>query len=221
MDVQVFIDLQDRFDSESTLREDIYNAVKELNKACRLASAKLAKAHSVPKSQTAEVTDAAKPLFTSISQNIDKLAGFIKPVTFYRYHDMWSNGLQSACALVTFAVYLEESRLASIDDIKKYLGYRVNSSNEDVSEFVITLEEYLHGIISLFNELSRLAVNSVIVNDIQRPQEISTFASELYSGFQLLNLKNDSLRRRFDSIKYDIKKIEEVQYDLRVRGLIA
>ncbi|KAJ2166517.1 Translin-1, partial [Coemansia sp. RSA 560] len=53
-----------------------------------------------------------------------------------------------------------------------------------------------------------------------RPQHISAFASELYSGFQLLNLKNDSLRRRFDSIKYDIKRIEEVQYDLRVRNLI-
>ncbi|KAJ2254046.1 Translin-1, partial [Coemansia sp. RSA 455] len=87
--------------------------------------------------------------------------------------------------------------------------------------FVITLEEYLNAIVSLFNELSRLAVNAVIVNDIQRPQEISTFASDLYAGFQLLNLKNDNLRRRFDSIKYDIKKIEEVQYDLRVRGLIS
>ncbi|KAJ2411211.1 Translin-1, partial [Coemansia sp. RSA 2530] len=93
--------------------------------------------------------------------------------------------------------------------------------NTDITEFVITLEEYLNAIVSLFNELSRLAVNSVIVNDIQRPQEISAFASDLYAGFQLLNLKNDNLRRRFDSIKYDIKKIEEVQYDLRVRGLIS
>jgi hypothetical protein len=27
-----------------------------------------------------------------------------------------------------------------------------------------------------------------------------------------LNLKNDTLRRRFDSLKYDIKKIEEGGY---------
>ena len=27
-----------------------------------------------------------------------------------------------------------------------------------------------------------------------------------------MNLKNDTLRRRFDSIKYDIKKIEEGKY---------
>ena len=62
------------------------------------------------------------------------------------------------------------------------------------------------------------------------------FVKELHAGFQLLNLKNDSLRKRFDSIKvcviwynsgklhwqdhqYDVKKIEEVVYDIALRGL--
>ena len=36
----------------------------------------------------------------------------------------------------------------------------------------------------------------------------------------MLNLKNDNLRKRFDSIKYDLKKVEEVVYDLSIRGLI-
>ncbi|KAJ2058002.1 Translin-1 [Coemansia aciculifera] len=221
MDVQLFVDLQDRLDQESTLREDIKNAINELYKTCRLASAKLAKAHAVPKSQTKEVTDAIKPQFETIRQNISTLVSLIQPVTFYKYHDMWTNAIQSACGLVVFAIYLDSARLATPSDIQTYLGCRVNTENTDITEFVITLEEYLNAIVSLFNELSRLAVNAVIVNDIQRPQEISTFASDLYAGFQLLNLKNDNLRRRFDSIKYDIKKIEEVQYDLRVRGLIS
>ncbi|KAJ2197172.1 Translin-1, partial [Coemansia sp. RSA 353] len=153
-------------------------------------------------------------------QYIGELSQLIKPETFYRYHDRWTNVLQTACALVAFSIYLAESRLATPADVEEYLGFKVNTENADITVFVITLEEYLHGIISLFNEISRLAVNSVIVNDVKRPQHISAFASELYSGFQLLNLKNDSLRRRFDSIKYDIKRIEEVQYDLRVRNLI-
>ncbi|KAJ2745732.1 Translin-1 [Coemansia sp. BCRC 34301] len=221
MDVQVFVDLQDRLDQESTLRESIKNAVKELNKTCRLASAKLAKAHAVPKNQAKEVTDSIKPQFEAIRQNVSTLVSLIQPVAFYKYHDMWTNAIQSACALAVFVVYLDSARLATPEDIQAYVGCRVNTENTDIAEFVITLEEYLHAIVSLFNELSRLAVNSVIANDVQRPQEISTFASELYAGFQLLNLKNDNLRRRFDSIKYDIKKIEEVQYDLRVRGLIS
>ena len=34
-----------------------------------------------------------------------------------------------------------------------------------------------------------------------------------------LNLKNDNLRKKFDGIKYDLKKVEEVVYDLSIRGL--
>ena len=42
---------------------------------------------------------------------------------------------------------------------------------------------------------------------------------ELDAGFRLLNLKNDNLRKRFDGLKYDIKKVEEVVYDITIRGL--
>ena len=66
---------------------------------------------------------------------------------------------------------------------------------------------------------SRLAVNSVTTGDYDRPVRIGAFVSELDSGFRLLNLKNDSLRKRFDGLKYDVKKIEEVVYDIRIRGL--
>jgi len=66
---------------------------------------------------------------------------------------------------------------------------------------------------------ARLAVNSVTLGNYTRPLEISEFVSSLSAGFQLLNLKNDALRRKFDSLKYDLKKIEEVVYDISIRGL--
>ena len=66
---------------------------------------------------------------------------------------------------------------------------------------------------------SRLAINSVTAGDYSRPVRISKFVAELDSGFRLLNLKNDNLRKRFDALKYDLKKVEEVVYDLTLRGL--
>lgn len=65
----------------------------------------------------------------------------------------------------------------------------------------------------------RLATNSVTLGDFQRPLKISAFVSELYNGFRQLNLKNDGLRKKFDSIKYDVKRIEGIVYDLSIRGL--
>lgn len=54
-----------------------------------------------------------------------------------------------------------------------------------------------------------------------RKKNYLSFPLKLYliGGFRLLNLKNDSLRKRFDALKYDVKKIEEVVYDLSIRGL--
>ncbi len=62
-------------------------------------------------------------------------------------------------------------------------------------------------------------MNAVTSGDYTRPFRIKQFVGQLDSGFRLLNLKNDSLRKRFDGLKYDLKKVEEVVYDLKIRGL--
>ena len=136
----------------------------------------------------------------------------------------------------------------------------VNLKDQDA--FHLTIEEYLLALVSLVEELvcwascschctrlteltslqSRLAVNSVTLGDCNRPLEISRFISDIHAGFQLLNLKNDILRKRSDGIKYSVwptfllkffprnnpywwslqqvKKVEDVVYDLSLRNLI-
>jgi hypothetical protein len=65
-----------------------------------------------------------------------------------------------------------------------------------------------------------LCPNSIVNSDFELPLRISKFCKEVHAGFGLLNLKNDSLRKRFDGMKYDIKKMEEVVYDISLRGLV-
>lgn len=62
-------------------------------------------------------------------------------------------------------------------------------------------------------------MNAVTSCEYSRPMRIAKFVGELDSGFRLLNLKNDALRKRFDGLKYDLKKVEEVVYDISIRGL--
>ena len=83
---------------------------------------------------------------------------------------------------------------------------------------LMTLSLY-SSLMNFFIQQSRLAVNSVTFGNYKRPASIATFLSELDSAFRLLNLKNDSLRKKFDGLKYDLKKVEEVVYDLSIRGL--
>lgn len=72
----------------------------------------------------------------------------------------------------------------------------------------------------LISSQSRLARNSVTLGDYRRPLQISQFIKDVHAGFQILNLKNDSLRKRSDGIKYKVKEVEDVVYDLSLRGLL-
>lgn len=45
--------------------------------------------------------------------------------------------------------------------------------------------------------------------------------SKLQNGFQLLDLKNDILRKRFDGLKYNSQRLNKIVYDLTLRNLIS
>ncbi|KAK3058485.1 Translin-1 [Extremus antarcticus] len=94
----------------------------------------------------------------------------------------------------------------------------VNLKEQDA--FHLTIEEYLLALVSLIEELARLARNSVTLGDYRRPLEISRFIKDVHAGFQILNLKNDTLRKRSDGLKYRVKDVEDVVYDLSLRGLL-
>ncbi|RXW22867.1 hypothetical protein EST38_g2988 [Candolleomyces aberdarensis] len=111
--------------------------------------------------------------------------------------------------------YLSSRELASLQRVSEQLGMK----EEWKDRVTLPVEDYLHGLISVVNELSRLAVNSVTLGNFDEPIKISMFVKDLFVGFSMLNLKNDTLRRRFDSLKYDMKKIEEVVYDVSLRKL--
>lgn len=91
---------------------------------------------------------------------------------------------------------------------------------KDRDAFHITIEEYLLAVTGLTDELARLAVNAVTLGDHELAVKISAFVKDIHAGFQLLNLKNDILRKRVDGVKYAVKKVEDVVYDLSLRNLI-
>lgn len=97
----------------------------------------------------------------------------------------------------------------------------VPTNIKDRDAFHFTIEEYLLSLTDLTPELARLATNAVTLGDFELPMTISAFIKDIFAGFQLLNLKNDILRKRADAVKYDVKKVEDVVYDLSLRGLVA
>lgn len=157
-----------------------------------------------------------------------------------RYNFRWTRGVQNIVSAILLCAWLggnpagvsdkdieggkgsdkEQSigRLLTIDEVGATLGVPVNVRDRDT--FHLTVEEYLLALLDTVEELARLSMNAVTLGDIDLTVRISTFVKDVYAGFQLLNLKNDAVRRKFDGMKYHVKKVEDVIYDLSLRNLI-
>jgi translin len=75
-------------------------------------------------------------------------------------------------------------------------------------------EHYLLGICDFTGELSRRAVLSATRHDYDEIKRIHTLIEEIQSFFLKLNLRNSELRKKSDSIKWNLKRVEEVLYDI-------
>ncbi|KAG9103334.1 hypothetical protein FRC07_010016, partial [Ceratobasidium sp. 392] len=201
------------FEAESDLRDEIRKAVHELDRKARNATGIMNSIHSTR--EIKPLIEEASAVVASCNEELEKIASLVPPNQFWRWKDMWTRHLASILFVAALNEYLTTERLVTLPECEQLLQVKP----EWKGRLQIASEDYLHAVIALVNELSRVAVNSVTLGDFNAPVRISIFVRDLYSGFSLLNLKNDSLRRRFDSLKYDMKKIEEVVYDVSLRKL--
>jgi len=158
-----------------------------------------------------------QPVLLSCQDVSTALATLIPENQLWRWKEMWSNSFRTAVFAASLIEYLSNRSLISLPRVAEILGIK----EEWKDRIALPVEDYLHGLISLVNELSRLAVNAVTLGNFEEPIRISIFVKDLFAGFSMLNLKNDTLRRRFDGLKYDMKKIEEVVYDVSLRKLAS
>ncbi|KAH9980279.1 translin [Lactifluus volemus] len=209
MDPRDFEFINELLEGEAQLKKRILEHVGEFEKKTRIMTGVLDKIHSTPKSEIPALLETVRPITTALAETIPR-------DEVWRWKDLWANPLRAAVFSVVFESFLANGSLAPLAAVAEQLGIR----EEWKDRFSLTPEDYLHGVITVVNELSRLAVNAVTLGDFEAPLRISTFSKEVFTGFSMLNLKNDLLRRRFDSLKYDIKKIEEVVYDVSLRRLV-
>eukprot|EP01117_Protostelium_nocturnum_P015168 TRINITY_DN5849_c0_g1_i1.p1 TRINITY_DN5849_c0_g1~~TRINITY_DN5849_c0_g1_i1.p1 ORF type:complete len:219 (-),score=67.51 TRINITY_DN5849_c0_g1_i1:157-813(-) len=199
-------------DGESKTRDDIKQITKEIERLWRQMLATLQQIHGRI-NQADELAKKAESSLTELNSNFQSLVSLVPKGSEYKYRDHWKFSLSQIVFVLSFIQWLQTKELLSFEKAQELLGNLPSGIN-------IELEDYLLGLCSLPNELSRLCVNSVTASNFELPLKISNFVSELYAGFRLLNLKNDMLRKRYDSIKYDMKKIEEVVYDISIRKLV-
>jgi len=224
----LFTDLLGHLNSDHDIREEIKTSVRELEQTGRGLITKLQAMHNVSAVEGAiDVIGRNKPLCDTVRKTLETevraqyalIADKIPQGQYYRYCDHWRFITQRLCFIASLLIYLETLNLATREQVANLLGL-TQRGDSTTKTFHMDLEDYLHGLLQLGSELSRYALNCVTAGDYQSPLAIAKFIGDLDAGFRLLNLKNDNLRKRFDGLKYDLKKCEEVVYDITLRGLV-
>jgi translin len=88
------------------------------------------------------------------------------------------------------------------------------------AELKISADSYLLGLCDLSGELVRKAAQAIINKDFKKVDHIKDFVDELYGEFLKFNLRNSELRKKSDQIKWSLKKLEEVIFDAKLKGMI-
>ncbi|KAF5641604.1 translin [Fusarium sp. NRRL 25303] len=228
LDPSIFSHLQEKLDEETAVRDNLTQIIQRLERAVATAQGLLSRVHSTPRARypalVSQVEDAIKEEVTIVKE-LNEVAS---KHPYYKYNSKWARTVQNAIGSAVYTAWLgglgsdaqpaSLGRLLTLEQVGEVFQVPTNLKDRDAFHF--TIEEYLLSLTDLTNELARLAPNAVTLGDFELPLVISGFIKDLFAGFQLLNLKNDILRKRADAVKYDVKRVEDVVYDLSLRGLV-
>lgn len=228
LDPEIFSTLQSKLEEETVVRESLSQIIERLNRAVATAQALLSRVHSTPRARYPELIAQVEKSIQDEVTIVKELNEVASQHPYYKYNQKWSRTMQNAIGTALMTAWLGGlptpgnepalGRLLTLEECGVIFNVPVNVKDKDT--FHLTLEEYLLSLTDMTSELSRLATNAVTLGDFDLPLTISAFIKDLFAGFQLLNLKNDILRKRADAVKYDVKRVEDVVYDLSLRGLV-
>ncbi|KAH0723015.1 hypothetical protein KY290_005684 [Solanum tuberosum] len=209
-----FEDFRHHLEESGNIRERIRAVATEIDSVTRLIYASLLLVHQ--SRPVAEVIEKAKSQIGVLKELYSRLSEIVHecPGQYYRYHGDWKSETQTVVSLLAFMHWLETGTLVLHSEVEEKLGLTP-------TEFGLDVDDYLIGICFMSNELPRYVVNQVTAGDYDCPRKVLKFLTDLHAAFRMLNLRNDFLRKKFDGMKYDLRKVEEVFYDVKIRGLAA
>ncbi len=84
-------------------------------------------------------------------------------------------------------------------------------------ELLVDEETYYAGLCDVAGEVTRLATRAAIKRDEQFIKRSYELLQELQGELLQLTLRNNHLRKKADSVKYNVKKLEQLQYEYSLR----
>ena len=82
-------------------------------------------------------------------------------------------------------------------------------------------DEYLGGVLDFTGELNRFCVAKATVRDAEAVKKCREIVDALMGIFLKFDFRNGSLRKKYDSLKYTLKKVENTLYEMSLTSAAA
>ncbi len=185
-----FSEIRKELSKYDSKREELIKKARELLKISKQVIYSIHRADLKQAQQNA--TKANK-----IKKELDNIAGFNKKLFF---EGSYSEACQEYAEALCYYNFVKNKKLLSFKTLK------------------IDYEDYLMGVCDLTGELTRRAVSLATKRKFKEVEKIKNFVEDIYGEFLKFDLRNGQLRKKSDSIKWNLKKLEEIMYDINTKG---
>jgi predicted translin family RNA/ssDNA-binding protein len=86
------------------------------------------------------------------------------------------------------------------------------------AELKLDADTYLLGLCDLTGELVRKAINDAIKGRLDSALKIKEVVEEIYGELLQFDFRNSELRKKFDSIKYDLRRLEDLALNIKLKA---
>ena len=192
---KMFDSLREKYDSEDKVREDVIGRTRKIVKMSKEIIYALHR----------DDVKGAEPMIKEICDAVSVLAGELKDSKYY-FTGSFKVAVQEFIESLAYYHYVKVGGLLLFDEVKSEYG---------VAD--IDFEYYLLGVCDLSGELVRYALKSSIKENYNKVGGIHEFVTVIYEEMSKFDFRNSELRKKSDGIRWDLAKLEEMMFELKIR----
>lgn len=141
----------------------------------------------------------AEKLANDMKKELKDLNQYVEKNPKMYHQGSYKTAVQEYVEAMLFYGYLKENRLYT----KKELD--------------VDSDYYLLGLGDLSGELVRRAILDATKGDFKSPLRAKELASDIYAWLLHFDIREGELRKKFDGIKYDLRKLEDLCFQLSLK----
>lgn len=141
----------------------------------------------------------ASSLVKEMQKELKELNDFVKKNSKMYHQGSYKVAVQEFVEAMLYFIFIKDNKIATRKELDVETDY------------------YLLGLCDLSGELVRKAIHAASKENYGAAFEIRDLIDELYSILLTFDIRESELRKKFDSMKYDLKKLEDLCLELKLK----